>query len=94
MAFKNRTQAGNVAADILKDMPVDAMKHLLHQMARSQYSSDESAYSGFAEWLVEALQWRIEWEQMVHADAVAETTRRYEKAQEFIDELTQEDVDI
>lgn len=91
MAFKNRTQAGNVAADILKDMPVDAMKHLLHQMARSQYSSDESAYSGFAEWLVEALQWNIEWEQMMHA---TEVTRIQEKAQERIDEFLQGDSDL
>lgn len=92
MEFKNKTQAREVAASILQDMPIETLKTAVRRMNVDHFN-DREAYPSFVEWLLDALEWRIEWEALMHAweasmhaNKMAEMTRAQEKAQERIDE--------
>ena len=83
--------AREVAASILQDMPIDTMKTAVRRMSMDHFS-DKEAYPSFVEWLLDALEWRIEWESLVHDNEMAKITRAQEKAQERIDEALENSV--
>ena len=91
MEFKNKTQAREVAASILQDMPIETLRTAVRRMNVDHFN-DREAYPSFVEWLLDALEWRIEWEALMHANEMAEMTRAQEKAQERIDEALENSV--
>jgi len=91
MEFKNKTQAREVAASILQDMPIETLKTAVRRMNVDHFN-DREAYPSFVEWLLDALEWRIEWEALMNANEVAEMTRMQEKAQKRIDEALENSV--